>query len=69
MLDRAGDSAGEGSDVHKEALDVEMQLNEAFYTVRGIIGEINRLVIGLETGAGEVMDSMGPAKLSYISYL
>ncbi|XP_047502805.1 laminin subunit alpha-like isoform X1 [Penaeus chinensis] len=52
VLDRAGDSAGDGSDVHKEALDVEMQLNEAFYTVRDIIGEINSLVIGLETGAG-----------------
>lgn len=52
VLDRAGDSATEGFGVHNEALDVEMKLNEAFYTVRDIIGEINRLVIGLETGAG-----------------
>lgn len=52
VLDRAGDSSTEGFGVHNEALDVEMKLNEAFYTVRDIIGEINRLVIGLETGAG-----------------
>ncbi|XP_076046327.1 laminin subunit alpha isoform X4 [Oratosquilla oratoria] len=52
VFDNAGETATDGDHVRKEALKVQEQLAGAFNLARDIINEINRLVIGLETGTG-----------------
>ena len=39
--------------VYEDARKVQEHIDEAFSSARNIIGEINRLVIGLETGTGK----------------
>ncbi|CAL4059747.1 unnamed protein product, partial [Meganyctiphanes norvegica] len=49
---RAGDSATNGHETHKNAIAVQNDLGNAFNLTKEIISEINKLVIGLETGTG-----------------
>lgn len=51
--ERAGGAAEEGYQVHIDALRVQEHVEFAFALTRNIVQEINRLVIGLETGTGE----------------
>lgn len=53
MGDRAGGAAQDGYQVHIDALKVQEHVEAAFALTRNIVQEINRLVIGLETGTGE----------------
>lgn len=50
--DRAGGAAGDALQVHIDALKVQEHVEAAFALTRDIVQEINRLVIGLETGTG-----------------
>ncbi|XP_042212496.1 laminin subunit alpha-like isoform X1 [Homarus americanus] len=56
VLDRAGGAATDSFKIHVKALRVREDVDDAFNSARGIIGEINRLVIGLETGTGAQLE-------------
>lgn len=53
VFDRAESAGADSFRVHIEALKVQEDVHAAFSLARGIIAEINKLVIGLETGTGE----------------
>ncbi|XP_069164876.1 laminin subunit alpha isoform X2 [Procambarus clarkii] len=56
VFDRAGSAAENSFNVHIDALKVQENIDAAFNLARGIIAEVNRLVIGLETGTGAQLE-------------
>ncbi|XP_069958976.1 laminin subunit alpha isoform X2 [Cherax quadricarinatus] len=56
VFDRAGSAAEDSFNVHVEALKVQEDVDAAFNLARRIIAEINKLVIGLETGTGAQLE-------------
>ena len=53
MGERAEVTAEEGYQVHVDGLKMREHVEAAFILIRTVIREINDIVIGLETGAGE----------------
>lgn len=53
VFERANKASSEGARVEAEALKVRKKLLDGAEQVKMIVAEINRLVIGLETGTGK----------------
>ncbi|XP_064094479.1 laminin subunit alpha-like isoform X2 [Macrobrachium nipponense] len=56
LYDRADEASTNSFAVFNDALAVQKHVDDAFSSARSVIGEINRLVIGLETGTGAQLE-------------
>ena len=69
VFERANKASIEGARVEAEALKVREKLLDGAEQVQMIVSEINRLVIGLETGTGKKLNHVGIHQLFIKNYV